>query len=263
MQSVRTAELSWRQIERSIEEGAAALFPLGSTEEHGPHAPTGDYMAAEEIAARVAQRTGDLVFPCLPFGYSEYFRNFPGTVTLQDDTLYRVVADVIECLQSHGFRHIVLVNGHKGNEPTLLHLARAIRRQQDFLIPILSPLAFALTPDFTKELYGGSAIGHGGEPMGSLMSYLFPGTVDVDRAEEWETRPFLGHAPAGLNGINFDGTTVAMAVDMEEITPPSGSLSDPTLASPERGERIVERAVERMARFMDWFKTIDPYAGRG
>lgn len=255
---VRTAEMSWRGVEAAIERGAAAIFPMGSTEEHGPHAPTGDFMATREIAARVAQQTGDVVLPCLPFGYSEYFRNYPGTVTLQHDTMFRVVEDVVNGLIDHGFEHIVLFNGHKGNEPILIHLLRKIRREQNLLIPSVAPLGFGITSEFRKELYGDAKVGHGGEPMGSRMMYLFPDTVELDRAEDWGSREFLGRPPAGLSGLDFEGSTVNLAVNMEDITPPSGSLSDPSIATAERGRRLVERSVESLVRFMEWFKRIDP-----
>ncbi len=101
---------------------------MGSTEEHGSHSPMGDYLATEEIALRVARETGDFVFPPLPFSYSEYFRHFPGTITLSTQLLHQFVWEVIECLRGSSFRHIVLFNGHKGNEPTLLHLVRDLRR---------------------------------------------------------------------------------------------------------------------------------------
>lgn len=258
MNKVRTAEMSWRQVEAAVERGAVALFPLASTEEHGPHVPTGDYMATEEIAIRVAEQTGDVVFPCLPFGYSEYFRNYPGTVTLQHDTLFKIVTDVVESLLTSGFSHIILFNGHKGNEPTLLHVTRQIRRKHSLLIPVVSPFGFALTPEFQKELYEGAPIGHGGEPMGSIMLHLFPELVDLSRAEDWATETVHGLAPVGLNGLRFEGVTVGFPIDMEDITPPSGSLSDPGLASEERGRRIVEQSVGRLVRFVNWFKQIDP-----
>lgn len=260
---VRSGELSWREVEAAIARGAAALFPMGSTEEHGPQSPTGDYLVAEEIAVRVARQTGDLVFPVLPFSYSEYFRHYPGTITLRSETLSQVVKEVVECLIAHGFRHIVLVNGHKGNEPTLGHLIRDIRRQHGLLVPIVSPLGFAMSPEFTRELYGDVKTGHGGEPMGSIASYLFPGRVDLARAEAWETKPFLGLPPTGLSGVSFDGTEVGFPIDMEDLTPPSGSLTDPSLASPERGERIVERSVSRIADFVRWFKSVDPRVTNG
>ena len=258
MEQVRTAEMSWRQVDAAIGRGAAAIFPLGSTEEHGPHAATGDYLIAEEVAVRTARQSGDVVVPCLPFGYSEYFRKFPGTVTLQSDTLFHVVQDVLNCLMDQGFEHIVLLNGHKGNEPTLGHLIRKLRRDRGLLVPIVSPLGMGLTQELTKELYGEAKMGHGGEPMGSLWTYLFPGTVDLDLAEDWGTADFFGREPSGLSGIRFEGCEVRFAVDMDDITPPSGSLSDPLLASAERGERIVNQAIDRLVRFMEWFKGMDP-----
>src|SRR5512147_434334 len=129
MEDVFVGKMSWRQVQAAIQQGAAAFFPMGSTEEHGPHAPMGDYMAAEEIALRVACQTGDLVFPPLPFSYSEYFRHFPGTITLSTRLLYKFVDEVVDCLLGSGFKHVVLVNGHKGNGPTLLTLVRDIRRK--------------------------------------------------------------------------------------------------------------------------------------
>jgi creatinine amidohydrolase len=257
MEDFFVGKMSWRDVERAVARGAAAFFPMGSTEEHGPHAPMGDYMAAEEIALRVARQTEDLVFPPLPFSYSEYFRHFPGTITLSDRCLYQLVWEVVECLIGSGFRHIVLFNGHKGNEPTLLHLVRDLRREKQILVPVVSPLGFGLTPALNKELYGNYKTGHGGEPMGSLMGYLFPGTVDLNKAEDWASKDYQG-LPAGINGVVFEGVEVSMPICMEDITPPSGSLSDPKVASPEKGQRIVEESVARIVRFVKWFKGTDP-----
>lgn len=256
--SVRTAEMTWREIEQAANRGAVALIPMGSTEEHGPHAPTGDYLIADEIAARVARASGDIVFPTIPFSYSEYFRNFPGTITLQAETFSRLVKDVVYCLLDQGFKHVVLLNGHKGNEPILLPLIRQIRRERGILIPVAAPLGFGLTPDLQRELYGDTPIGHGAEPIGSIMSYLHPELVDLEKAEEWASGPFLGLKTAGLNGVMFEGRSVAMAINMEEVTPPSGSLSDPLAASSENGQRIVDNAVEGLTAFVQWFKTVDP-----
>lgn len=254
-----SASMTWPEVRDAMQRGAAALLPLASTEEHGLHAPTGDYRATEAMTLRVAKVTGDVVFPCLPFGYSEYFRHYPGTITLQAETLHRVVADILNCLIDHGFSHIVLVNGHKGNEPTLMHVQRQIRRQRGLLIPAISPLSFVIDSDFIKEVYGTTTgvIGHGGEPTASIASFLFPDSVDMSQIEDWGTLEFRGQRPNSLNGVWFDGVPISLPIDMEDICAPSGSLSDPRLASPERGQLLVERAVDRMARFVTWFKTID------
>jgi creatinine amidohydrolase len=257
METVRTAEMSWRQVEEVVARGAAAIFPLASTEEHGPHAPTGDYLATDVIAERVAQQSGDVMFPTLPFGYSEYFRHYPGTITLGSETLFRVVEDVVECIIGHGFKHIALFNGHNGNDAILIQLSRKIRRKHGLMVPVVAPFAFAMTPQLVKELYGDNPIGHGAEPMGSIMMHLRPETVQMDRVEDWATREVHGLKPANLNGLRFEGVTIGFPLNMEDITPPSGSLSDPNLASAERGKRIIDESVARLVRFMNWFKNID------
>lgn len=256
--TVRTGEMSWRAVEAAIKRGAAALVPMGSTEEHGPRAPTGDYMIADAIAERVARATGDVMTPTIPFSYSEYFRHYPGTITVRAATLQALVRDTVDCLLDQGFRHVILFNGHKGNEPILLPLIREIRRERGVLIPVVAPLGFGLTPALQRELYGDTPTGHGGEPIGSLQYYLRPDLIDLDKAEDWGTAPFLGLSAAGLNGVKFEGRDVALAINMEDITPPSGSLSDPLLASADKGERIVANAVEGLTAFVQWFKTVDP-----
>src|SRR6516225_4267447 len=143
---MRLGEMSWTEVRDTIKQGAAAIIPLGSIEEHGPHAPMGDYVLIDAIAERTATETGDLVVPTMPFGYSEYFRDYPGTITLRPGTLADVVADVVDCLLRHRLRHIVLFNGHAGNAPILELLTRRIRRERGLLIPTVSPLQVIQNP---------------------------------------------------------------------------------------------------------------------
>lgn len=253
----RTAEMSWREVEEAINRGAAVLVPMGSTEEHGPHSPTGDYLITDTVADRVASETGDVMVPTIPYSYSEYFRHYPGTITVRPSTLQALVKDTVYCLLDQGFRHVILLNGHAGNEPILGPLLREIRRERGVLVPSVAPLGFALAGGLRQELYGDTPTGHGGEPIGSIMTYLYPDLVDLDRAEDWASNPFLGQ-PAGINSITFEGKNVSMAVNMEDITPPSGSLSDPRMASADKGERIVNSAVENLTSFVHWYKTVDP-----
>jgi creatinine amidohydrolase len=257
-QKVRTAEMSWREVEEAIKAGAAALVPMGSTEEHGPHAPTGDFMIADAITERVAAATGDVMTPTIPFSYSEYFRHYPGTVTLQPETLTLLIRDTVYCLLDEGFRHVILFNGHKGNEPILMTLIRQIRRERGVLVPIVAPLGFGLTGPLQRELYGDTPTGHGGEPIGSIVSYLRPDLINLDRADGWESKDYLGLPTSGLNGVIFEGRAVNFAINMGEVTPPSGSLSDPLVASADKGQRIVDNAVAGLSSFVRWFKSIDP-----
>jgi creatinine amidohydrolase len=256
---MRIGEMSWTAVRESIRGGAAAIVPLGSIEEHGPHSPMGDYMVIHEIAGRVGEATGDLVVPTMPFGYSEYFRHYHGTITLRPETLTAVVEDTVDCLVRHGLRHIVLFNGHAGNMPILEVLTRRIRRTLGLLIPTLSPLQIMQAPPLIKELYGdGSHLGHGGEPMGSLMLVLAPDKVRMDQAGAFGRKQVLGMPTDGLGAITFNGVRVALPLDMQDVTPETGSLSDPRTASAEKGRALLDYAVTFCTEFMRWFRTTDP-----
>jgi len=256
---MRIGEMTWTEVQEAVARDAAAIIPLGSIEEHGPHVPMGDYMAIHEIAGRTGEATGDLVVPTMPFGYSEYFRHYPGTITVRPETLAAVVEDTVDCLLRHGLRHIVIFNGHAGNMPILELLARKIRRGRAMLIPTISPLQIMQAPALIKDLYGeGMQLGHGGEPMGSLMMVLAPGKVRMERAGAFGRKQVLGMPTDGLGAITFKGVRVALPLDMREVTPETGSLSDPTKASAERGRALLDYAVNFCVEFMRWFRTTDP-----
>jgi creatinine amidohydrolase len=251
--------MTWTEVKEAIDRGVAAIVPLGSVEEHGPHAPMGDFAIINEIAGRAGAASGDLVVPTMPFGYSEYFRMYPGTMTVRADTLVAVIEDIVDCLVRHKLRHIVLFNGHGGNTPILEVLTRKLRRAHGLLIPTLSPLQILQAPALIKQLYGeGFVLGHGGEPMGSVYMAVAPGTVKMDRAGDFGRKPVLGMPSDGLGAINFKGVRVAIPLDMDEVTPPTGSLGDPRPASAEKGRALIDHAVNVCADFMKWFRSTDP-----
>lgn len=261
---MRIGEMSWTMVEEAVRGGASAIIPLGSIEEHGPHAPMGDYAAIDAIAGRTGELTGDLVAPTMPFGYSEYFRHYPGTITVRAETLAAVVEDTIGCLIRHQVRRIVIFNGHAGNAPILELLTRRIRRERGLVIPSLSPLQVIQNPAFIKQVYGdGFQLGHGGEPMGSLMMVLQPGKVQMDRAGAFGRKEFLGMPTDGLGAVLFRGARVAMPLDMRDVTPETGSLSDPSGAREDRGRAMLDYAVQFCAEFMRWFRTVDPWMAAG
>jgi creatinine amidohydrolase len=105
------------------------LFPVGATEQHGPHLPVGtDFLTVEHIAraaaAVVATQMPILVAPTLPFGSSAHHLAFGGTMSLGTETYYRAVSDLTESLITDGFRRIFILNGHGGNHVLVQLVAR-------------------------------------------------------------------------------------------------------------------------------------------
>jgi len=262
---MRLGEMTWTEVREAVAAGTTAVVPLGSIEEHGPHAPIGDYLIIDEIAARAAEATGDVLAPILPFGYSEYFRNYPGTITLRASTLEAVLGDAIECLLDHGFPRVAIINGHAGNTGIVELVTRRVRRHRGIVIPAIAPFQLVQAPDVVERVYGGKVdLGHGGEPVGSLMMHVRPGRVQMARAGAWGKRPVFGCPTDGLGAIRVDGMRIAVPLDMEDVAPPeTGSLSDPKLGSPERGRILFEHAVDAVARFLRWFRGVDPRLGSG
>src|SRR5215208_900896 len=142
MNKVRLQDITWKEVEEKVRDGATVIVPFGSQEQHGPQTPMGDFMVCERVAVGAAERTGAVVAPVIPFGYSEYFKSYPGTISARASTLTAVLEDYVVCLTRQGFERLVFFNGHNGNNGLLDHLCRKIRAERGLRIPIVSPFAF-------------------------------------------------------------------------------------------------------------------------
>jgi creatinine amidohydrolase len=111
------ATMDWRMVEDWVRHDDRCVLPLGSIEQHAGLSLATDAILAERIAAEAAEYLEIPVFPVLPYGLTPYFSGFPGTVTLRVATYAAVLRDVLDSLKSSGFRRILIVNGHGGNQP--------------------------------------------------------------------------------------------------------------------------------------------------
>lgn len=165
-------------------ENQIILIPLGSTEQEGTHLPIGvDTYVAEAIANEVAKETGSLVGPTLPLGYSEWFLEFPGTISLKMETLIQVLREYCSSLIYHGFTKFIFLNGHRGNSPAVDVIARELITKHNVQIVMVEiwKIANSLAKDILdlKE----NIFRHAGELMTSVMLYLHPDKVDMKNAK--------------------------------------------------------------------------------
>ena len=110
-------DMNWTQVEAYLERDDRCVLPIGSTEQHGYLSLCVDVILAERVALEAAEPLGVPVFPVVPYGIAPYFAAYPGSITLKVETLLAVVRDVIGSLDRSGFRRILIVNGHGGNQP--------------------------------------------------------------------------------------------------------------------------------------------------
>ncbi|MEM6635760.1 MAG: creatininase family protein [Pseudomonadota bacterium] len=114
---MKVVEMNWRDVEASAERDPRCILPIGSTEQHAQLSLCVDLILAEKVSADAAARLGIPVFPVIPYGLAPYFSAYPGTISLRLETLMGVIRDVIASLYRSGFRQVLIVNGHGGNNP--------------------------------------------------------------------------------------------------------------------------------------------------
>ncbi|TFF25473.1 creatininase family protein [Jiella endophytica] len=114
---MKVSEANWQQIEAYLKTDDRAILPLGSTEQHAGLSLSVDSILSERVAAEAAEPLGVPVFPVLAYGLTPYFLAYPGSVSIRIETYVRIVRDILDSLKRQGFRRILIVNGHGGNQP--------------------------------------------------------------------------------------------------------------------------------------------------
>ena len=117
--------MTWQELGDVLSQIDAVFIPVGATEQHGPHLEIRfDAFSASELCYRAARTLNEqgrwvLVAPTVNYGVSWYHRNVPGTITLSHETFRNVIKDICRSLTRHGFKNLIIVNTHGGNNSTL------------------------------------------------------------------------------------------------------------------------------------------------
>lgn len=243
-------ELTWPEAERRLAETDVALFPVGAVEQHGPHLPLDtDAWDAEALCAEVAQRCAPprpLVLPAIPYGVSYHHQDFPGTLSVNPETLARIVYEVGISAARHGITKLVIVNGHGGNLPTLQFAAQMINRDAHIFTCVdtgeTSDADIARLTETAPDL-------HAGEVETSTTLARRPHLVDMEKAEAFVPRSDSRYLDFSSEyGVEWFAHTARLS--------PSGVLGDPTKASVEKGERMWELMVGHLVSFIETLKSM-------
>jgi creatinine amidohydrolase len=232
---MRLADATWTDADDADTD--LALLPVGSTEQHGPHAPLGtDHIAAEAVADAAADAYADevVVAPPVTVGVSEEHRQFTGTLWVSPDTFRATVRDVVGSLAHHGWDRVVVVNGHGGNVPALGEVCATITRHDDaYAVPFTW---FDAVGDHSQDM------GHAGPLETAFVRHTNPELIREDRIEA---------AAAGASDSWGDWTSHAnLAHDVAEFSE-NGVVGDPREGDADRGAELLDLATDSLCRLLD------------
>lgn len=222
-------------------DGSVLVVPVGSLEQHGHHLPVGtDTILVDAMAQTATERVGDsvpvLMTPPVWTGYSPHHLPFGGTITLEYRHLLAVLEDVVTTAVRNGFDSVLIVNGHGGNGSLVASATSTIGTELPD-VEVNAVTYFELAAPFIDDIRDSDAGGmaHGGEFETSLMLHVCPELVDEDSLQgtpldepyEWGLQDLVEGGPL---------TTYRPFDAYSE----SGAIGDPTVASAEKGEAILE-----------------------
>jgi creatinine amidohydrolase len=239
--------------------------PCGAVEQHGPHLPLDVDIACPTGIAHGAGRLIPeklLVLPTVSYGYTGHVMDFPGTINNHFEHFIDHVLDITKSLAYHGFKKIVLLNGHGSNMPNLDLVARRTNLETDAEC-ILAAWWNLLTVD--KEFLprwrqskfpGGCA--HACELETSLYLYLAGDDVRKDQIKSGVIS--FNEENNAFNWVDLFATGPATLVSWTSSYSETGVLGEAELASAEKGQVAYEEAVKQLARFVKWFRDrpVDP-----
>jgi creatinine amidohydrolase len=119
---MRFEDLNWFDLEQYLKSDDRLLLVLGSCEQHGYLSLLSDVKIPLSLADAASKQTGVPIAPTLNFGASPYFLSYPGTLSLRVATLLEIADDLIRSAFGQGFRRILVLNGHGGNDPVRTRL---------------------------------------------------------------------------------------------------------------------------------------------
>ncbi len=243
------ADLAGGDVRRALRRTPLAILPTGSTEYHGPHGALGtDYFIAAELARRVGTALGALILPGLPYAHCPHTtRAFAGTVHVAEDTMTRLLADIVTSVFNAGVRVLLVLNCHDGHcRPIDAAGEQLVERFPGYWLLVSHVWDAWPTPRIEAAgLFStGGGHGHGGALEISAAMAARPGTARLELARD------IGHiaAPPG---------PVHAVYDWRARNRWAGFSGRPSEASAEKGEQVLKIASDEIVRSAKaWLKEL-------
>jgi creatinine amidohydrolase len=248
--------MNWSTLRRetldAMDRRTPVVLPIGATEQHGRHLPLGtDSMILNAIVQKLDGLFGGrlLMLPCQQIGMSEHHMAYTGTLTLAHETIRRNAMDIVDSVVRHGFGRLLLLNGHGGNQAILGVLGEQIGQRWP-KVECMVANWWGPAAERLKKLQEGplGSVGHACEFETSMMLAIAPDLVDMSLAEDGGIQhrvPSMWfdmlHGPAATCYRPFD------------VLSNNGVFGKPSLASAEKGRRILDEATAALRELIAGF----------
>jgi creatinine amidohydrolase len=238
---IRWEHLTSPEVKALSEKEAIVLIPVGSIEQHGPHLPLGcDTIIAAEMSERAAEmlsRNGipSVVAPPLAICNSTHHMSFAGSMTLTPQTFITVLSEYCRNIASHGFRKIVIVNGHGGNSHPIQTALVAINEELGFPVYQINYYS-GLTKEITRSILSTQdSIIHACECETSLMLAIDETLVD----------PIYKETSGSMSvGTSLEDRGLISTFHRMESHTENGVMGNSYAATKEKGEKLVSVVVD-------------------
>ena len=243
-------ELTWTEASDRFKEVDIALLPVGALEQHGPHLPLDtDAFDAGYLAEKVAEACTNpkpLVLPLISYGVSYHHEDFPGTISINNDTLTKIVYDIGMSAAHNGITKLVIINGHGGNIPSLKFAAQMINRDAHIFTTVDS--GDTSDVDLEKLCETPNDV-HAGEIETSTSLAIRPELVNMSKAKKFVPK-FSSHYLDFTTNRSVEWFARTLKIS------PTGILGDPTKASAEKGKKMWEVMIKNLVELVEHLKSL-------
>lgn len=238
--------LTAEELRARAAEDALVIVPVASLEQHGPHMATGvDIVLAGGVAARTAARIAEagmpvVVTPTVWSGLAEHHMEFGGTVTLDYESFAGVLRGIVKSAARHGFRRVMLLNGHGGNAEAVMVAASEFTIE--FGIKVAAGTYWHMVPEVIAPILERQhGLMHACEAETSMMLALRPDSVRMDRLPE-------AHGPMSTR-VEGQPTGLALRRSFRAISG-TGVIGDARAATAGKGEALLAAISGRIAELL-------------
>ena len=242
--------LTWSELRDLAASKPVVIQPIGAMEQHGFHLPLNtDNFIVSRICALAGQRSNGraLIMPVIPYAFDAHHMDFPGVIHIHGQHVINYLVDVITSVTHHGLDRVILISGHGVNPPYMAVAGNEVNVKTGALCASLywGSLVHEVDNILSSVQPGGTA--HACELETAVMQYLDPGRVRSDQIAD----EMLFEQGEYLQMDLRSGTGVHLGEHWWSSFSPSGVAGQPTLGTPDKGEALVEAAVDGLLRLID------------